>query len=339
MRSSRRLFGPTLLDCDGADHRKWRKMFTPLLSGPSAQRLRTEILIPAVDEVLGSISAGMESAGRNQIEFMEQIAVAVPYAMATRLFGLPTEDAIWLRPRNLQLTGAVEFPPASLDAARVAKSELIDYLKDALANRRANGRLKLLDLLFPPGQVVDESMMGTTTLLLLASTETSVAAIGKIMYAILANGVELTELADAEFRQRAIRETLRWDPPSHTILRYASTDITIGGVDIPRRSALLLSLGSASRDEDTFTDPDNWRPDRPERRMLAFAGGPHTCLGIHLALAEFDVLFEQLSLRYTGVRPSGSLESIRPGFWRVRERGNSFQQPERLYVELELRNN
>lgn len=337
MRSSRRLFGPTLLDADGPGHRELRKIFMPLFAGGSVKRLRTEILVPAVDQVLDSIEAELGTADEVEIEFMERVAVGVPYAMVTRLFGLPPEDAEWLRPRVLPLAGAIEFPATSLDLALAAKSELIDYLTDALARRGEGGRMPFLDLLFPPGEQVDPSMLGTATLFLLAGTETSVATIGKIMYAVLAHNVELPALADHDYRDQVVRETLRWEPPSHTILRYAATDMTIHGVHVPRRSALLLSLGSASRDEDAFADPDTWLPGRPDQRMLAFSSGPHTCLGIQLALAEFDTLFERLSLRFGGVRRSGSLDGIRPGFWRLRERGHIFRRPDHLHVLLSRR--
>lgn len=335
MRSSRRLFGPTLLDADGPRHRDLRKIFLPLFAGASVKRLRTEILVPAVDQVLDSIAADMGSADHVEIDFMERVAVGVPYAMVTRLFGVPPSDAAWLRPRVLPLAGAIEFPATSLDMALAAKSELIEYLTDALARRQDGGRMPFLDLVFPRGEPVDTSLLGSATLFLLAGTETSVATIGKIMYALLVHNVALSALADADYRDQVVRETLRWEPPSHTILRYASTDMTIHGVDVPRRSALLLSLGSASRDEDAFEDPDTWRPGRPDQRLLAFSSGPHTCLGIQLALAEFDTLFERLSLRFGGVRRSGSLDGIRPGFWRLRERGHVFRRPDHLRVRLE----
>jgi cytochrome P450 len=336
MRSSRRLFGPNVLDSDGEDHRKLRKMLMPTLGRPSVERLRTEILVPAVDEVLDSIATEMGFADEQVIEFMDRVAVRVPYAMITRLLGLPPEDAAWLRARVLPLAGAMEFPASSssLGMALAAKSELIDYLKKAIDKRRPGGAATFLDFLFPPNEPLDESSLAFATLFMLGATETSVATIGKVMYAVLAHDIELSALADAEYRNQVIRETLRWEPPTHTIVRYSSVSMNIHGVDIPRRSTLLLSLGSASRDEEVFSDPDKWRPGRSDQRLLAFSAGPHTCLGAQLALAEFDTLFERLSVRFAGIRRTDLLDDVRPGLWRLRERGHIFRRPDQLHVQM-----
>jgi cytochrome P450 len=335
LRISRRLFGRTILDSDGAAHRDLRKVFAPLFSASGVQRLRGEILIPAVDAVLESISARQDLGMTAEVDFMEEVAVAVPYAMITRLMGIPSEDAAWLRSRVSALSGAVEFPSTPLDFALKAKSELDDYLQQALARRREDGPMTLLDLLCPPGESIDPSALSTAVLFLAAGTETSVAAIGKIMYAILVHGIELSALSDDDYRARVIRETLRWEPPSHTLVRYAAKDLTIGGTAVPRRSAILLSLASANRDPDAFADPDNWLPDRSERRILSFSAGPHSCVGMQLALAEFDVLYQRLSARYRAARPCDPLTGIRPGLWRIRERGHIFRRPESLRICLQ----
>ncbi|MEP4032205.1 cytochrome P450 [Roseibium polysiphoniae] len=313
-----------------------RRELMPTLGRPSVERLRSTILIPAVDEVLGSVDADIGTKDRHVVEFMSQVAVKVPYAMITRLLGLPPADAAWLRTRVLPLAGAMEFPASSssLSMALDAKSELIDYLKETIGKRRPGDDETFLDFLVPRDQPVDEAALSFVTLFMLGATETSVAAIGKVLYAVLANDVELSALANAEYRMQVIRETLRLEPPTHTIVRYASTDLELHGVEIPRRSTLLLSLGSASRDETIFSDPDTWRPGRPDQRLLAFSAGPHTCLGAQLALAEFDMLFDRLAARFAGIQRTDAMEDVRSGLWRLRERGHVFRQPDKLHVEL-----
>jgi cytochrome P450 len=322
MRTSRRLFGATLLDSDGAKHRELRQVFTPLFSGKAVRRLREEILVPAVAEALDSVEDPTE------VDFLEQIAKTVPYGVATRLLGLPPGDAEWLRPRIIPMAGAIDFPPSPLPEARQGKAELTEYVTKLLADRRPHDRLTLLDLLLPPGEELDPGQLSTAILLLLAATETSVATIGTIMYSVLAHGVTPEELLDDDHRARIVRETLRWEPATHTVLRYAASTFEFGGVRIPKRAAVLLSVGSANRDEEAFADPDTWRPGRTETRSLAFGAGPHTCLGIHLATTEFDVLFQALASRYRAFRPSTALGALR---------GHIFRGPTSLRVQLEPR--
>ena len=335
LRMSRKLFGRTVLDSDGAEHREFRKMLAPIFSNAAVERLRAAVLAPAVDEALAGIATGADGAGEVDIDFMESIAVAVPYGVVTRLAGLPPEDAAWLRGRVLPLTWAHEFPPGPLAPAREAKAELDAYLLAALAGRRQdNGWLTMLDLLCPAGEPVDPARISLMVLLLGAATETSVSAIAKVMYAALAHGVAFDALLDDDFRENVVRETLRWEPPSHSVVKYAATDLTIRGVTIPRRSAIILSIASANRDEDAYEDPDSWRPDRTERRIMSFSTGPHSCIGMQMALVELEMLFGKLSRRYGTARPAGALHGARRGLYRIRERGHTFRKPESLHVRL-----
>jgi cytochrome P450 len=337
LRTSRKLFGKTVLDSDGEEHRDFRKMLSPIFSNAAVQRLRDAVLTPAVDEALATLPSGVDTGGTVDVDFMDSIAIAVPYGVVTRLTGLPPRDAAWLRSRVLLLTGAHEFPPGPLAAAREAKAELDAYLVSALDNRRDNGWVTMLDLLCPPGEPVDPARISLAVLLLGAATETSVSAIAKVMYAVLAHDVPFEALLDDEFRENVVRETLRWEPPSHSVVKYAATDLTIRGVRIPRRSAVILSIASANRDEDAYADPDSWRPDRSERRIMSFSVGPHSCIGMQLALVEFEMLFEKLSRRYRKAEPADTLHGARRGLYRLRERGHTFRKPESLRVRLTRR--
>jgi cytochrome P450 len=337
LRVSRKLFGQTVLDSDGEEHREFRKLLAPIFSNAAVQRLRAAVLTPAVDDALAGIATGADGPGKVDVDFMESIAVAVPYGVVTRLVGLPPEDAAWLRSRVLPLTWAHEFPPGPLSPALEAKAELDAYLLAALADRRDVGRLTMLDLLCPPGEPVDPARISLAVLLLGAATETSVSAIAKVMYAVLAHDVTFDALLDDDFRENVVRETLRWEPPSHSVVKYAATDLTIRGVPIPRRSAVILSIASANRDEDAYEDPDSWRPDRAERRIMSFSTGPHSCIGMQMALVELEMLFEKLSRRYSSAQAAGALTGARRGLYRIRERGHTFRKPESLQVRLTRR--
>jgi cytochrome P450 len=316
MRTSRRLFGPTMMDADGAQHRRMRQAFTPLLGSRAVSALRGDLLVPAVREVLGAVE------GRAEVDFAAQVAVPLPYLVMTRLIGLPPSDAAWLRPRVVPLAEAIDFPSGPLETARAAKAELTEYLADVLARPDDADRPTLLRLLAPrEGGPADAEALSTTVLFLLAGTETSVSVIGTVMHTLLEQGVGMAALEDPEFRRAAVRETLRWEPPTHSILRYAATDLEIRGVHIPRYAQVLLSLASGNRDEEAFADPDVWRPERTESKSLAFGAGPHTCLGIHLALAEFDVLLEELARKFADIRRVGAAAPMT---------GHGFRRPERL---------
>ncbi|GAB1815574.1 cytochrome P450 [Mycobacterium sp. MUNTM1] len=296
LRASRRLFGRTGVDSDGPDHREFRKLFAPIFGPGAVRRLQSEILVPAVDDALHEASSFLGARTWPSADVIDCLAVRVPYGVITRLMGCPVDDAAWLRSHIVPLSGAIEFPSASLEAALIAKSELTAYLGRLISDRgRADGPLSILDVAVPRDSPADLAQVGRAILFFAAGTETSVTAIRHIFRALHEHDVDLGSLVDDALRRRVIRETLRWDPPSHTVVRYAATDLSLRGVQIPRRSAVLLSLASANRDDEVYADPDVWWPNRTESRTLSFSAGSHSCIGMALALAEFDLLFQRLA--------------------------------------------
>jgi cytochrome P450 len=90
------------------------------------------------------------------------------------------------------------------------------------------------------------------------------------------------ELVDA-----AIEESLRFEPAAAVVDRYATRDVELGGSSIRRADLVRVSLAAANRDPVVFAEPDRFDIQRSgPRRHLAFAQGPHVCLGIHLARLE-----------------------------------------------------
>jgi cytochrome P450 len=80
-----------------------------------------------------------------------------------------------------------------------------------------------------------------------------------------------------------------------------------------------LCIGAASRDPRRWENPDEWDLDRPPKASLAFGGGPHICLGMHVARAEMNTGINALLDRLPGLRLDPSEEAPRlVGFY---ERG------------------
>jgi cytochrome P450 len=66
-------------------------------------------------------------------------------------------------------------------------------------------------------------------------------------------------------------------------------------VTVPAESNVLLIMGSANRDERAYPDPDTYDIDRVlEPAPMTFGGGPHFCLGIHLARLEGQLAMEAI---------------------------------------------
>ncbi|MGZ4298192.1 MAG: cytochrome P450, partial [Solirubrobacteraceae bacterium] len=123
----------------------------------------------------------------------------------------------------------------------------------------------------------------------------------------------------------AIDESLRLEPAAAVIDRYATADVTLGDAAIGHGELVRLSITGANRDPAVFADPDVFDPQRPNlRRHVAFAQGPHVCVGIHLARLEARTALGALLGRLPRLR----LDPERP----AEVRGLVFRKPQRLDV-------
>lgn len=109
-------------------------------------------------------------------------------------------------------------------------------------------------------------------------------------------------ISDRTLLPQAIEEGLRWEPPLMSISRIALDDLVLGGVALQQGSVLEVSLGAANRDHTRWEDADSFNIFREKKPHIAFAWGPHTCLGAHLARAEMTTALTTLFDRLPGLR-------------------------------------
>ena len=93
----------------------------------------------------------------------------------------------------------------------------------------------------------------------------------------------------------AIEEMLRYTSPVVNFRRTAMEDTVLRDQPIAAGDKLMVFYGSANRDEDVFADPDRFDVGRSPNPHMAFGGGgPHLCLGLHVARIEIAVMLREL---------------------------------------------
>ena len=135
--------------------------------------------------------------------------------------------------------------------------------------------------------------------------------------------------ADRSLIPQAIDEALRWEGPVAATDRYVAHDTVLDGVPLQKGTILNVVLGSANRDPAKFTDPDKFDIFRDRKvRHLAFANGPHVCIGQHLARVEMTRALNALLDRTRNMR----LDPDRPA---PDIRGHSLRVPDHIYVKFD----
>ncbi len=114
----------------------------------------------------------------------------------------------------------------------------------------------------------------------------------------------------------AIEESLRLEPAAAVVDRYATRDTQLGGARISAGDQVTVSIAGANRDTAVFGDPDRFDVRRPNSaKHLAFAHGPHFCLGAHLARLEARIAVETLLDRLPGCAWTRATPPARHGAW------------------------
>ncbi len=131
-------------------------------------------------------------------------------------------------------------------------------------------------------------MVSNAAVMLFGGIETTEGMIANAVLHLLDHPDQLALVRDdPALLPRAIEESLRLEPAAAVIDRYATADAELAGSPIKRGDLVRVSIAAANRDPATFPDPDRFDVRRDNaQRHLAFAHGPHVCIGMHLARLE-----------------------------------------------------
>jgi cytochrome P450 len=290
---------PIIIMMDPPDHNRHRvlvsRVFTPRAVGA---------LEPMVSEVVNHF---LDQADPKHFDVVHDFSALFPVEIITRMLGVPEEHRqnirIWLDKSLHREPGQIGFSEAGMAAA--IESGIV-YYNLILEKRQHPGddmisRLIAAEIPQPDGTVTsldDVEIAGFASLLGGAGAETVTKLIGNAAVLFADNPSEWQKVLDDPSRiPAAVEEILRYHPPAQYVGRYTLKDITLHGVTIPARSAVLLMNGSASRDERAYDEPDRFDIDREQGQNIGFGYGVHSCLGAALARMESRIAIEQLRLR------------------------------------------
>jgi cytochrome P450 len=308
-----------MLNRDGDDHRRLRRLVTKAFTPRIVEQLRPRIQAIA-DELLDEVEP------QGEMDLSAAYAFPLPITVIAELLGVPTED----QDRFRQWSDAVITPAVSqeeLDHFFEQMGEFVAYLTDLFASRRAEPSDDLISALLAARDKDDalseNEVFGTVVLLIVAGHETTVGLIGNAVVSLLTHPDELARVrTDPALLTAAIEEVLRYEGPvERTLNRWAATDVELGGQTIRRGELVIAIVNAADRDPERFPDPDTLNVGREDTRHLAFGRGSHYCLGAPLARLEAQIALETLFRRLPGLRLAVPREELEwrptPGFRRV----------------------
>jgi cholest-4-en-3-one 26-monooxygenase len=325
--SSRRLalFGETgdgplqmqrlmMLNMDPPQHTRQRAFvnrgFTPRMIGRLEQHIRQ-----ICDRLL-------EDAGQRQdADFVADIAAPLPLRAFGDLMGVLPQDRERIFSLTNRLVGAddLEYRPSPDDGLQAA-AELYAYAGEVAARHREQPGDSIVSRLLQPNEdgeslTVDEFDI-FFLLLTVAGTETTRNAAAGGMLAFFQHPLQWQRLReDPGLIPPMAEEIVRWVSPVNLFRRTAARDTELGGRQIAEGDKVVVFYASANRDEDVFAAPGRFDIGRDPNPHVGYGGGgPHFCLGRHLAALQLRVLFGALAERVPGIALDGEVSRLRSNF-------------------------
>ena len=309
----------TMQEMDGPEHTRLRRLVAPAFGARRAAELR-----PRIERIARGLLDGLPGhAEGGVVDLLPRFAQPLPIGVICELVGIPDPD----RPRWGEYGAAM----AAGSGRRFAEAVpgIIAGAKAAVAARRADPRDDLVSDLIR-AQASDGDRLSDVELVtlvwhqVLAGANPPTNMIANAVAALLSHPDQLAALRrDPGLMPGAVEELLRWcGPQLLAIPRFAREDVEVDGVRVGKGEPVTALIAAASRDPRVFADPDRLDVGRApiSPGHLAFAHGPHFCLGAALARVQIEVALTELLRRFPGLAlaadPAG-LHAPDPGTWRL----------------------
>ena len=256
-------------------------------------------LEPRIRAVVDELFAKFVDTG--ECDLMRDLAVPMPVIMIAELLGMdPSMRDDFKRWAHSLMIGSTGLHPPEEQLRHLANvREFSRYMRQCTEDRRKNPGDDLISQLIhaeeEDGFLTADEVVGFSSLLLFAGSETTSNLIGNAALALLGHPEQLERvLADRSLVPNVLEETLRYDSPVQMLMRLSVEDTELGGVAVAKNAFVFTLLGSANRDGAQFDDADRFDIDRNTQSHLGFGLGNHFCLGAALARLQARAALETI---------------------------------------------
>jgi cytochrome P450 len=291
------VFGPTILGMHGKEHHDHRSLVSKAFKQSALNKWEPEVIDPICDQLVD------EFKNDGGADLVKALTFEFPTRVTAALLGLPQEDLEMFRRLSLQLISITE----DIEAGLTASVELGTYFQEQVDQRRSTmtddviGDLVAAEI--DGEKLTDDAIISFLRLLLPAGLETTYRSSGNLLQLLLTHPDQLQALQqDRSLMSAAIEEGIRYETPLVLVMRNTTRDVEMHGTTVPKGAQVNLCMGSANRDEHRWEHPDAFDIHRPRRAHISFAGGIHSCLGMHLARVETKAMLNSLFDRVTDLQ-------------------------------------
>lgn len=304
------LISETLFLMDPPEHTQFRQALSRAFGKKLTQRM-ADCARASVQGVCRSLPVG------EPFDFVADFSQAYVNRVMAQLLGL--DEQVRAKMHDFSLA-QVHITPTRLEpeTERWVKRSVAGMQDDLRAVLQQQRRLRsnelvidLIDARVDGAPLTDDQIVGFMALLVGAGLETTVNAFSNSAM-LLSDRPELfaSLRRDPNLIPAFAAEILRFDPPTHALLRLATDDVKVAGEMIPKGALVMLLTASAHRDPEFCADGDVFRLDRQSSSHMAFGHGAHSCIGASLATMELKVGLAALTSHFCGISTSMGAQDL-----------------------------
>ena len=257
---------------------------------------------------------------RGECDLVADVAGRLPSGLIAELMGIPRSDGERLYELT-EIMHTTDDAVHSRDERMMAVVEMLTYAAGVVEAKRHNPGDDIASALVQAeidgDRLTDGELQFFFLLLVNAGGDTTRNLVAAGMQQLFDHPAERARLtADLDgLLPTAVEEMLRYTSPVANFQRTVMADTELGGQQLRAGDRVVMFYGSANRDEDVFADADRFDVGRSPNPHVAFgAGGPHLCLGMHVARIEIAAMFRELLARLPDLEPAGEPELLASSF-------------------------